>query len=242
MKRKILTALGVIMAVFMGTAVLNPTAAMALGGGNCGAKAPLGFRAWYEGLCTGNKETDSILYPKNDPADPESDNEIVRFVWTIILNVLFDLMLVVGYLAMGFIIYGGYLYIMSQGDPARLAKGKRTLTAAIIGTVIAMVASVAVNTVRVILGINSTDEWAQHEITQENIENAFAWAFSIAGVIAVIFIIKGAVDYLMSSGDPAKTRKATQAIIYAVVGLVIVILARLITIFVLQSTGGALEA
>lgn len=236
MKRRILAFLGVLLTVFMGTAVLNPTEVVALGGGDCGAGTPLGFRAWYAGLCDGNEKDSEIQKPDN-----QDESELVQFIWTIILNVLFDLLVAVGYLALGFVVYGGFLYIMSQGDPVKLAKGKRTLTAAIIGTVIALVASIAVNTIRVILGINSNDLWAQQEFTKDNISGAFAWAYSVAGIVAVIFIIKGALDYLLSSGDPAKTRKATQSIIYAVVGLVIVLLAALITTFVINSTGGALQ-
>ena len=63
----------------------------------------------------------------------------------IILNILADLSLAVGYLSLGFIIYGGYLYIMSSGDPGKAAKGKKTLMAAVIGTAIAMLASVIMN-------------------------------------------------------------------------------------------------
>lgn len=236
MKRRILAFLGVLLTVFVGTAVFSPTQVGALAGGDCGAGTPLGFRAWYAGLCTGNNDTDEIA-----EIDKNNENELIQFVWTIILNVLFDLLIAVGYLALGFVIYGGYLYIMSQGDPSKLAKGKRTLSAAIIGTIIAMVASIAVNTIRVILGINTADQWAQHEFTQADVQGAFTWAYSVAGIIAVIFIVKGALDYLLSSGDPAKTRKATQSIIYAVVGLVVVLLAALITNFVITSTGGALE-
>ena len=66
------------------------------------------------------------------------EHELTQYIWVIVLNVLFDLVLAVGYLAIGFIIYGGYLYIMSQGDPARAARGKKTLTSAIVGTIIAL--------------------------------------------------------------------------------------------------------
>lgn len=100
----------------------------------------LGFRPWYAGLCkSGEKEFEA--------PDKGDHKALALFVWTIVLNVTFDLTLAVGYIALGFVIYGGYLYIMSQGDPSRMAKGKKTLMSAIIGTIIAMLASVAVNTV-----------------------------------------------------------------------------------------------
>lgn len=227
--------LGVVMMSSLGMAVLAPESVGALGGGNCGVKGVLGFRPWYDGLCDGDTKSSNIKAPaKGD------DAELARFVWTIVLNVLVDLTVAIGYLALGFVIYGGYLYIMSQGDPGRAMRGKKTLMNAIIGTVIALSASVAVNTVRVILGINNDNSWNQSDViyTAERVKNAFDWAYTVAGVVAVIFIIKNAIDYMISQGDPGKTKKATHGIIYAVVGLVIVLLAAVITGFVINAING----
>ena len=65
----------------------------------------------------------------------------------------------------------------------------------------------AVNTVRVILGINSSDSWKQDPFGQQQIQNAFNWAYSMAGVIAVIFIIKASFDYVMSRAILEKQRQ-----------------------------------
>lgn len=210
-----------------------------IGGGDCGAPNFMGFKPWYEGLCEGNSDDAEI-------SSPEGKAELKTFIWIIVLNVSFDLSLAVGYLAVGFVIYGGYMYIMSQGDPGKVARGKKTLTSAVIGTVIALVASVAVNTVRVIFGINNIDTWKQFNkdgkgtFGQAQITNIFTWAYSVAGIVAVIFIIRGAFDYMTSQGDPSKVKKATQSIIFAVVGLVIVILAAVITSFITGAVGDSL--
>ena len=50
----------------------------------------------------------------------------------------------------------------------------------------------------------------------------------MAGLVAVVFIIKGGVEYMISRGDPGRVQKATRSLVYAVVGLVIVILAAVI--------------
>lgn len=234
MKRKILALVAVLMTVWAGLAVMNPSVVMATNNDkDCGAGTFLGFRPWYAGLCkSGEKEFEA-------PANGDH-KALALFIWTIVLNVTFDLTLAVGYIALGFVIYGGYLYIMSQGDPSRMAKGKKTLMSAIIGTIIAMLASVAVNTVRVILGITNSDITGQ-KFDQDTIASIFTWAYTVAGLIAVIFIIKGGIDYIIGHGDPGKIRIAQQTIIYAVVGLVIVLLAALITTFVISSTGEAMQ-
>lgn len=53
-----------------------------------------------------------------------------------------------------------------------------------------------------------------------------------AGVAAVIVIILGGIFYSISGGDPSKVRFAKDAIMYAIVGLVVVASAFVITNFV----------
>lgn len=55
----------------------------------------------------------------------------------------------------------------------------------------------------------------------------------IAGIIAVIMIIIGGIRYVTSSGEQANVKGAKDTILYAVVGLVITILAFSIVNFVL---------
>lgn len=229
MKGKILVFLGVMM---IGLASLVPTPAAALGGGKCGAPTFLGFKAWYEGLCNDSGEIEQPA--KGDEAD------LAAFVWTIVLNIVFDVSLAIGYIAVGFVIYGGYLYIMAQGDPGKVAKGKKTLTSAVIGTVIALAATVIVNTITVALGINIAGGWNQGDFNAKRVSDAFAWAYAMAGIVAVAFIVKSGAEYLLSQGDPGRVQKATRGIIYAVIGLVVVILAAVITNFVVGSVGEAL--
>lgn len=56
----------------------------------------------------------------------------------------------------------------------------------------------------------------------------------VIGIVAVIFIIYGGIQYMTSAGDPSKTQKAKHTIMYAVIGLVIVALAYAIVNFVIH--------
>jgi membrane protein DedA with SNARE-associated domain len=56
---------------------------------------------------------------------------------TVIFNILVGLSALV---AVGMIIYSGYMFITSSGDPDKVAKGGSALTAAIIGMVIVFLA------------------------------------------------------------------------------------------------------
>lgn len=95
----------------------------------------LTFRAWYCGLPV-NPDTGGFVV--------DGESGLTVFVWIIILNILVDLFSVVGYLALGFVIYAGYLYVLARGDSSRIAKGKKTLLNAIIGLIISILASMIV--------------------------------------------------------------------------------------------------
>ena len=76
----------------------------------------------------------------------------------------------------------------------------------------------------------------------DNIVNIFS---AIVGVIAVIMIIVGGLRYITSGGDSSRVGGAKTTIIYALVGLVVVVLAQLIVHFVINQatsisgTGGS---
>ncbi|MDO4219768.1 MAG: pilin [Candidatus Saccharibacteria bacterium] len=58
--------------------------------------------------------------------------------------------------------------------------------------------------------------------------------YGVIGIVAVVMIILGGVNYATSQGDPGKVKKGKDTIMYGVIGLVIVILAFAITNFVIN--------
>lgn len=66
-------------------------------------------------------------------------------------------------------------------------------------------------------------------INFENIED-LAWTFvnyflAIAGLVAVVFIILGGFQYIISQGNEETSKKAQKTLTYAVIGLVVVLAA-----------------
>jgi len=53
-------------------------------------------------------------------------------------------------------------------------------------------------------------------------------------IVAVIMLIVGGIKYIISTGDPAKTNNARNTIIYALIGIVVAVFARVIVLFVLD--------
>lgn len=65
------------------------------------------------------------------------------------------------------------------------------------------------------------------------LQNGLNLTYFIAGVIAVIVIILAGLSYVTSGNDAAAVSKAKNAILYAVIGLVVVMSAFVITQFVI---------
>lgn len=65
--------------------------------------------------------------------------------------------------------------------------------------------------------------------------NIINFALGVLGIVAVAFIIMGGVTYITSNGDAAKLTKAKNTIIYAVIGLVVALLAFAIVNFVISN-------
>lgn len=102
------------------------------------------LKPWYAGLTV-------KINGKCEIGAPASKDQIPAYVWTIVLNILFDISVLVGYIAILMVAWGGYLYMFSRGMPDRAERGKKTLIAAFAGLGVAMLASVIMNTIVVIL-------------------------------------------------------------------------------------------
>lgn len=53
-------------------------------------------------------------------------------------------------------------------------------------------------------------------------------------ILAVIFLIKSGISYILSGGDPKKTEEAQKSIVYIIIGLVICILAPLLIQYLIK--------
>lgn len=99
----------------------------------------LTFPAWYKGIVDGSCNIMS----------PTAVGGIGNFIWIIALNVIDLILQLVAYIAIGFIIFGGYKYMISAGSPDGMVKARKTITNAVVGLLISIF-SVAI--VKVIAG------------------------------------------------------------------------------------------
>ena len=168
--------------------------------------------------------------------DMNSEASLKTGIATIATNILTDLTVIASYLILGFVIWGGYLYMFSSGDPGKVATAKKTLTNAFIGLAITISATVIFSSIRIALVGNQALDCFSNEAHcmdgGDMVTNLVQWVAGIAGAAAAIFLVVGAWGYMTSAGDPGKLEKAKKTILYAIIGLVVVALAETITAFV----------
>lgn len=78
---------------------------------------------------------------------------------------------------------------------------------------------------------------ASNTLQASDIQTLLMNIYIVAGIVAVIAIVIGAVRYTTSGGDASNIKAAKDTILYAIVGLVVIIMAAAITDFVLQNVG-----
>ena len=65
--------------------------------------------------------------------------------------------------------------------------------------------------------------------------NILTAAFVLVGVLGVVAVVYGGVQYIMSQGDPGKVKKAKDALLYGIIGIFVALAAFAITQFVLNA-------
>lgn len=92
----------------------------------------LGFPTWYEYIHKANDCSTIQIHGLSD-------------IWLVVAAIIEILLRVAGLFAVLFVMYGGFQYITSQAEPEKVNRAKNTIINALIGLVIAILASVIVN-------------------------------------------------------------------------------------------------
>ena len=84
-------------------------------------------------------------------------------------------------------------------------------------------------------GLNKVNPGGVNTDLYGMIQNILNWIFGVIGIVAVIMIIIGGFNMMISSGDPGKVKKGKDTILYGIIGLIVAILAFAIVNFVLTN-------
>ena len=114
-----------------------PKAHAAVAAGCDKSSSFLGMPTWYKYLDVGPKNGDpcAIIGPLKD-----GSLDIAKAAPRIGLAIIEILLRISGMVAVGFIIYGGFRYLTSQGEPEAYKNAQKTVINALVGLVIAILA------------------------------------------------------------------------------------------------------
>ena len=178
--------------------------------------------------------------------NPDNEEDLKSNAQIISSNILDIIVGLIAYFFIGYVIYGGYLYIFSSGDPTKVAASKRTLTNACIGLLIAACAKIIFSSIGIAL-ISNGDPNAFQGCSEQDctssgfglVSNLIGWVIGIAGVVSAAYVVTGGIGYVTSAGDPNKLQKSKNTIIYALIGLIVVALSLSIKDFAINIANNA---
>lgn len=188
----------------------------------------LGIPPWYRGLTN----DDCTIQGPN----PNETNGLSNYIWRIVLNVIQIALGIVAYIALFFVIYGGFLFMTGGSNPSQVEKGKKTIFNAVIGLVVSIGAVAITNFVFGIVGDSATvgPSGVPELNEQQIIQNIISIVLFAAGTVAVIMIVIAGLQYVTAAGDSGRITKAKNMLVYSIGGLLIVISAWAIINFVIE--------
>lgn len=205
-----------------------PTGTTGPNGESTTASEFFGLRNWHHYL------------PCDDTGAIDNTNLTLNSVWLIAIAVFETLLRVGALLALAFIIWGGVKYITSQGNADGTASARKTIINSIAGLLITISASVMVSfAINLLSGGNLGSSGTQLEIPNSAadgtvITSVLRLVYAVVAVVSVIYIVIGSIKFATSTGDPGKAANARNTIIYAIVGLLVVLTAQMITNVLLE--------
>jgi hypothetical protein len=105
----------------------------------------LTFPTWFRGLV-------KVVDNKCVIESPDEVGGVGPFIWHIVLNVIEIGLQLVGYITFFYILYGGFQFLTSTGDPSKAAKSRQTIINAVVGLAISFASIGIVNLVLTIIG------------------------------------------------------------------------------------------
>jgi hypothetical protein len=180
--------------------------------------------------------------------------DCLKFFGGLVANVIF-----IGILIGAVIVFliGAIMYLIggSRSDDETLKKAKKVLIYSVVAAVLASLAWVAINAIvttltflpKEIFAANNKDIFtlSNYKITTTDVESLFAtsitsilnYIYWAALILALIMILIAAINYITSRGQENKIKDATNALKYAIIGVVVALISWIIIKLIMMLFG-----
>lgn len=175
----------------------------------------------------------------------------------VITNVILWLLRISALLAIGALVWGGIMYIMSLGNESRAEKAKEVIKYALIGVIVILLSYAIIAFVQSTLkgaafpgvtaayaadGFIGALEEFKPKATGAGLrtkdEDIFGlvtyiiqWLLALSAVLAMGAFVWGGIMYITSLGDEGKAEKAKNVVKFAVIGIIVILVSYVIVVF-----------
>lgn len=108
----------------------------------------LGIPAWYTGLQKNDDCSKSELKGPRDMAGGSDEEKLRTYIWVIVLNISTIILMLVGYIAVGYVLYGGFRYLTSGGSANAAVSARRIIANALVGMVVVFASVAIINLIK----------------------------------------------------------------------------------------------
>ena len=215
--------------------VATPQTTYAAGDPSCESSI-LGIPPWYRGLTKKDSTGDCTIMSPNEVSFDEK-TALSVYIWKIVLNIIQIGLVLAGWIALFFIMYGGFMFITSGGNASQVEKARKSIFNAVIGLIISLGAIAITNLAFGLLGdATAPNSYGVPQINADDlVKNIVNFVYYIAGIVAVMVIVVAGIMYATSLGDAGRIARAKNMILYSIIGIVVLIAAFAITNFVMDS-------
>jgi len=137
-----------------------------------------------------------------------------------------NLMGIIAFIAVIFIIIGGIMYMIAAGDETMVTRAKKTWTGAVTGFAIALASPTFLKEIKKILGGGGTggsvESWVDSALTINEIAiNVLELLLSVIGIVAIISLVIGGGTYLTAYGDEKRLDSAKKIVKFSIIGITV---------------------
>ena len=146
-----------------------------------------------------------------------------KTVDALLSNVLLSVQMIIGTLALVFIVIGAVMILSSAGTPEMVERGKKAITMAFIGLAIGVAAPSLLKELAKAIGWGGTAQTAAALSLSQIALNVLNFLLGIAGVLTLIMLVIGGIMYLTSAGDEERIDSGKKIFRNSLIGIVIIL-------------------